>query len=106
MNATLKVLEPSGLIDNINGSQLRQEVADLLEAGAETILIDLTHITFMDSSGLGAMAAILQRVRTKNAKLYLCALNGQLRIIMELTRMDKVFDIFPDRATFDMAIQN
>ncbi|AFY72468.1 anti-anti-sigma factor [Synechococcus sp. PCC 7502] len=104
MSAALKVLEPAGLIDNAGGNKLRRQVTDLLEAGAEIILLDLTNITFMDSSGLGSLVAILQRVRTKNAKLYLSSLNDQVRIIMELTRMDKVFDIYPDRSAFDLAV--
>jgi anti-sigma B factor antagonist len=106
MSAALRVLEPTGLIDNAGGSQLRREVADLLEAGIEIILLDLANITFMDSSGLGALVAILQGVRTKNAKLYLCSLNDQLQIIMELTKMDKVFDIYPDRSAFDLAMES
>jgi len=106
MSAALRVLEPTGLIDNAGGSELRREVADLLEAGIEVILLDLASITFMDSSGLGALVAILQRVRTKNAKLYLCSLNDQLQIIMELTKMDKVFDIYPDRSAFDLAMES
>jgi anti-anti-sigma factor len=62
------------------------------------------NISFMDSSGLGSLVAILQRVRTKGSHLYLCSLNDQVKIIMELTKMDKVFTILPDRAAFDVAI--
>lgn len=106
MQNTIRVLEPKGILDNAGGSQIRQEVADLLEAGVEIILIDLANIAFMDSSGLGAIVATLQRVRSKGAKLYLCSLQDQLRIILEITRMDKVFDILPDRSAFNMAMEN
>jgi anti-anti-sigma regulatory factor len=50
------------------------------------------------------MVVTLQRVRSKGAKLYLCSLNDQIKIILELTKMDKVFDILPDRAAFDALI--
>ncbi len=56
------------------------------------------------SSGLGAMVVILQRVRSKGAKLYLCSLNDQIKITLKLTKMDKVFDILSDRAAFDALI--
>jgi anti-anti-sigma factor len=60
----------------------------------------------MDSSGLGALVAILQQVRKKEAHLYLCSINDQVQIILELTKMDKIFDVLTDRAAFDLAIQS
>lgn len=101
MSKSSKILEPTGLIDNAGGTQLRREVSELLDADIEAILIDFANISFMDSSGLGAIVTILQRVRTKGANLYLCSLNDQVKMIMELTKMDKVFDILPDRTAFD-----
>ena len=101
MSKSSKILEPTGLIDNAGGTQLRREVSELLDADIEAILIDFANISFMDSSGLGAIVTILQRVRTKGANLYLCSLNDQVKMIMELTKMDKVFDILPDRLAFD-----
>lgn len=104
MSKSSRVLAPTGLIDNAGGTQLRREVSELLDAGIEVILIDFANISFMDSSGLGAIVAILQRVRTRGANLYLCSLNDQVGMIMELTKMDKVFDILPDRAAFDLTL--
>ncbi|CAN1212564.1 Anti-sigma factor antagonist [Tumidithrix helvetica PCC 7403] len=106
MSTSVRVLEPEGMIDSVGGNQLRREVADLLDAGIETILLDFQNITFMDSSGLGAMVATLQAVRAKGATLYLCSLNDQLKIILEMTKMDKIFTILPDRAAFDLAIES
>jgi anti-anti-sigma factor len=104
MNESISIFEPKGIIDSAGGGQIRQDVSDRLEAGVKTILLDLTNISFMDSSGLGAMVVTLQRVRAKGAKLYLCSLDDQVKIILELTKMDKIFDILPDRAAFDAVI--
>ena len=106
MSKSSKVLEPTGLIDNAGGTQIRRDVSDLLKLGIEAILIDFSNITFMDSSGLGALVATLQQVRKQESQLYLCSLNDQVSIILELTKMDKIFDILPDRAAFDLAIQS
>ena len=106
MSKSSKVLEPTGLIDNAGGTQIRRDVSDLLELGIEAILIDFSNITFMDSSGLGALVATLQQVRKQESQLYLCSLNDQVSIILELTKMDKIFDILPDRAAFDSTIQS
>ncbi|ELS30224.1 MULTISPECIES: STAS domain-containing protein [Pseudanabaena] len=104
MSDAVLVLEPKNIIDSVTGSQIRQEVGEKLNEGVEIILIDLTHITFMDSSGLGAMVATLQGVRAKGAELYLCSLNDQIKILMDLTKMNNVFKILPDRSAFDKAI--
>lgn len=106
MSKSSKVLEPTGLIDNAGGTQIRRDVSDLLKLGIEAILIDFSNITFMDSSGLGALVATLQQVRKQESQLYLCSLNDQVSIILELTKMDKIFDILPDRAGFDSTIQS
>ena len=106
MSKSSKVLEPTGLIDNAGGTQIRRDVSDLLNLGIEAILIDFSNITFMDSSGLGALVATLQQVRKQESQLYLCSLNDQVSIILELTKMDKIFDILPDRAGFDSTIQS
>ena len=106
MSKSSKVLEPTGLIDNAGGTQIRRDVSDLLNLGIEAILIDFSNITFMDSSGLGALVATLQQVRKQESQLYLCSLNDQVSIILELTKMDKIFDILPDRAAFDSTIQS
>ena len=106
MSKSIRVLEPKGIVDSAGGSQIRREVSDFLEESVENILIDFSNISFIDSSGLGAMVATFQRVRTKGANLYLCSLNDQVKIVMELTKMDKVFNIYADRAAFDRAIEN
>ena len=104
MNPLTSIFEPEGIIDSVGGSQIRRDVSDKLNEGIENILLDLIKVTFMDSSGLGAMVATLQAVRAKGAKLYLCGLNDQVKIILELTKMDKVFVVLADRDAFEKAI--
>lgn len=104
MNESISIFEPEGIIDSAGGDRIRQNVSDCLDAGASTILIDFEKITFMDSSGLGAMVTTFKNVKAKGATLYLCTLSDQIKIIMEITRLDKVFSILPDREAFNLAI--
>lgn len=94
MTNSIKILEPSGVFDIDNGNKLRREVIDLLDGGADIILINLKDVSFMNSSGLGALVATYKTVKTANKQLYLSNLNDQLIIIFELTRMDSIFTIF------------
>ncbi|PSB02649.1 STAS domain-containing protein [Merismopedia glauca] len=96
----VKVVQPQGILDGIKSNQLRQEVGDILANGANTVLIDLENVNFMDSSGLSALVSALKMVRTAGGKLYLCSINEQLQMVFELTRMDRVFETFANQDDF------
>lgn len=106
MTANIQVIEPTGILDSINGGQLCREIRDHLAAGSSNILVDCQHVTFMDSSGLGALVMALKSVRTAGGKLALCSINDQLQILFQLTKMDQVFEIFANRAAFDQVVSS
>jgi anti-anti-sigma factor len=106
MSSVVKVVQPSGILDGIKANQLRREISDVVASGATKVLIDLTDVTFMDSSGLSALVSALKMVRTAGGKLYLCSINDQVKMVFELTRMDRVFDTFSNRDEFNAAIAN
>ncbi|BAZ14768.1 anti-sigma-factor antagonist [Calothrix sp. NIES-4071] len=100
MNTSVKVLEPSGILDGIRGNQLRREVSDIVANGVEIVLIDLKDVKFIDSSGLGALVSSMQMVRNANGKLFICSVSDQVRMLFELTKMDRLFQIFIDQDEF------
>jgi len=100
MDQTLSILQPSGILDGVGASQLRREIGDVMATGADTVLLDLQGVTFIDSSGLGALVAALKMVRSAGGKLFICSVNDQVKMLFELTSMDRVFDIYRDQAAF------
>jgi anti-anti-sigma factor len=58
----------------------------------------------MDSSGLGALVLALKTVRAAGSKLFICSVNEQIKMLFELTSMDRVFEIFPTREDFENAV--
>ena len=101
MSLAIKVIEPSGILDSTKAEEFRQQVDDALESGTETLLIDLKDITFVDSSGLGALVVALKKVRAADCKMYVCSINDQVRMLFELTSMDRVFDVLTDQREFN-----
>ncbi|MGF1516348.1 MAG: STAS domain-containing protein [Nodosilinea sp.] len=101
MSSDIRVIEPIGILDSTKAEEFRQSVEDLLKNGAETILVDLTDITFIDSSGLGTLVVLLKEIRGLNRSLCLCSINDQVRMLFELTSMDRVFEIYEDRQAFE-----
>lgn len=104
MSQTIKHLQPSGILDSTKAGQFRDEVSALVQSGADAILIDLKDVTFIDSSGLGALVAALKTVRSAGGKLFICSINEQVRMLFELTSMDRVFEVFSSREEFEQKL--
>ncbi len=105
MQPTLKVFEPTGLLDATASESIRLAIADNLKAGAEVILIDLAAVSFVDSSGLGSLVRALKLVRTEGKRLCLSSLSDQAKLLFEITCMDRTFEIFSDRHACEASLQ-
>lgn len=64
------------------------------EGGQETVILDLSAVQFIDSSGLGAIVAAMKHMG-QSRKLALAGLNPTVEKVFRLTRMDSVFSVFP-----------
>ncbi|HAX78835.1 MAG TPA: anti-sigma factor antagonist [Cyanobacteria bacterium UBA11372] len=100
MAPAIKIIQPNGLFDGTKGSEYRQEISQLVENGTHIVLLDFQDVTFMDSSGLGAIVLSLKTVRAAGGQLFICSINEQIRMLFELTSMDRVFQIFANREEF------
>jgi len=75
-------------------------VKGLIKEGSRLILLDLERVEFIDSTALGGMVQCLKRLRrTEGGDLVLCGVQDKVMSLFALTRMDRVFTIFPDRAS-------
>lgn len=79
-------------IDANIATDFKSKLIDFLENGDKVIVINLTEVDFIDSSGLGAMVLILRKIGT-DGRIKLCKLKESVRSIFELTRLDEVFEI-------------
>jgi anti-anti-sigma factor len=104
MSSTVKIIQPSGILDSATVNQLRREVSEIVEMGADIVLVDFQDVTFMNSSGLGALVSILKVVRSAGAELFICSLSEQVKMIFQLTKMDRVFKIFANQDEFEQKV--
>lgn len=104
MTANLQKIEPTGILDGATTNELKLHVTDLLHQGTDIVLLDMKQVTFMNSTGIGAMVAMLKVVRAKGKQIYLCGLTEQVKMIFELTKMDRVFKTFIDQQEFESKI--
>lgn len=90
----LTVLEPR--IDGPRGVELKQILAQIIDEGHCAIVVDLGAVGFIDSTGLCAIVSSL-KLLGRTGELALCGLAEAVRALLKLTRMDKVFRLFPAR---------
>ncbi|MDF5734146.1 MULTISPECIES: STAS domain-containing protein [unclassified Nostoc] len=104
MREQVKVIKLIGNLNATTSQDFRQNITDILVTGAKIVLVDFQDVTFMDSSGLGALVLAFKTLRAADTKLVLCSINEQVRILFELTNMDKVFEIFPNQDAFNQVL--
>lgn len=84
-------------VDAASTVQLKNQFREATEDWQDRVIIDLHRVQFIDSSGLGAMVALLKLL--KGQKLELASLTPTVSKVFDLTRMDKVFEIHGDLHT-------
>ena len=82
-------------LDAHNSGNLKTEMSTLFGAGKKNILVDLNDVRFIDSSGLGALVSGFKNAISNQGNLKLSSLQPQVRSMFELTRLHRVFEIFP-----------
>ncbi len=104
MSSHVSTFAPSGRLDGDAANELRQEVTDAIKNESDIILLNLQDVNFMNSSAIGALVAMKKAVKGAGKQLYICSISDQVRIIFELTRVDKVFKPFADHAEFEAEV--
>jgi anti-sigma B factor antagonist len=83
-------------LDASNAPALKQQVAGLVER-ASRLVLDLSSVEFVDSSGCGAILTCLRQVNGVGGKLAVCGVTRPVRALFELVRMNRILDIHDSR---------
>jgi anti-sigma B factor antagonist len=90
------VVRLSGRFDAHEVAAVRHTLTTLINDSMGKVVVNLSKVTFIDSSGLAALVQGMKHCREKGGDLHLCRLAQPTRIIFELTRLDKAFPIFEE----------
>lgn len=91
------LLRLKGDVDMNTSSDVRSALADVFKKGSsgmKAILIDLSQVRYMDSSGIATLVEAMQNCMRKKARLRLFELSPPVRDVFELARLTSVFEIF------------
>ena len=83
-------------LDASNAGEFKRDFAHVLDGNVKLVL-DLSRLRFIDSSGLGAFLSCLRRLSAKGGDLKLSGMSKQVRAVFELVRMNRMVDIYGTR---------
>lgn len=84
------VVAPQGRLDLPVAPGLRSQLIDLVEAGNTRVVVDLSAVELIDSSGLGALVAGFEAARDRGGDLKITSPTEQVTLVLELTNVNRV----------------
>lgn len=87
------VVEVAGDVDMSTAPELRDRLSQAVEDDAR-VVVDLTDVGFMDSSGLGVLVVAHKDLRERNGWLALAGVRRSVRTVLSITSVDRVIGVF------------
>ena len=94
-NGAILVTVEEARIDAACAIQFKDQMRDVTEGDSSRVIVDMTKVNFLDSSGLGAVVAAKKQLGSGRS-MELACLSPTVRKVFRLTRMDSIFPIHDD----------
>jgi len=95
--AQVLVVKPlEARIVGVVATEFKQAMETFIDEGQEAIVLDLSEVDLMDSTGLGALVASLKMLRGKG-EMVISGASGKVTSLFKITKMDQIFRIFANR---------
>jgi anti-sigma B factor antagonist len=88
------ILEPAGRLTAETAHVFKQTVAKWVHTGRHELILDLQHVNYLDSAGLGALAHAYTLSRTRGGRLVLANVVGRNKKLLTITRLLTVFQVY------------
>jgi anti-sigma B factor antagonist len=91
------VIEVEGQVDLYSAPELKEKTSQVIDGGRPRVIVDLSRVTFLDSTGLGILVGALKRIRAARGSLTLVVTDYDIERLFELTGLDGTFTIYRSR---------
>ena len=89
------ILTVSGRLNAATAPQLKSYVKKITERNQPELILDLSGLVFMDSSGLAVFVSGMKSAREHGGWLKLAGVNSQVASVFKMTLLDRVFELYP-----------
>jgi anti-sigma B factor antagonist len=94
LDGQVTVISGEGRLNMVSAPLLKEAVADAIFQGRPRVVVDLSGVDFMDSSGLGALVGCLKTARQAGGDLKIAAPSEQVTMVLQLSNLDRIFTSF------------
>ncbi len=88
------VVRGDGRLNMVSDPPMREVVTRAIEAGRPRVVVDLSRVQFMDSSGLGALISCLKSAREAGGDLRIVSPSAQVSMVLKLSNVDTILTPF------------
>lgn len=105
--SSLRVYQPvTHLLSAADAGALNAWVTDSLQRGAQTLLLDLKNVLFMDSRGLAVLVLAHKQATQMGSVLALCSAQEQVLMVLRLSNLIRLFPLYESVEEYQKAIAN
>jgi anti-sigma B factor antagonist len=98
LNGGVRSFNLSGELDHATAPELREPLESAIDAGARSLLVDLSDCSFIDSTGLSVLVHARSRLLDdSDGRLEICCPDPQVRRLLEITGVDRAFGVHQTR---------
>jgi anti-sigma B factor antagonist len=97
-DAGAQIVNVSGEIHVSTAPSFREQLTEVIESGGTALVLDLSGVEFIDSTGLSVLLNGLRLVGQRRGRLALVCTNPTVMRLFQITSLDETFDIFEERA--------
>lgn len=98
---------PEGFLSAANAAEFLDRLTIEIKSSVDSaLLVNMEAVEFMDSAGLTALIKAFRLAESLGHRFSICSLAPSVRIMFELTQLDKAFEIFEDQRAFQVAVDS
>lgn len=87
------VIDVEGEVDVFTAPKLRETIIGAINDGKDRLIVNLSGVDFMDSTGLGVLVGGLKRVKERNGELAIAGAQGTVLRVLNVTGLNAVFPL-------------
>jgi anti-sigma B factor antagonist len=91
-------------LDTLVAARVKAEALALI-AGDADVVVDLSGIAFLDSTGVGVLVSLFKAARKNGRDARFAAITPGVRSVLEVIKLDRIFDLYPDAASAAAALK-
>lgn len=92
--AQTRIVDLEGEVDVYTSTQLKQDIARIIDEGVKFVVLNLSKVEYLDSTGLGVLIGSLKRLKENEGNLVIVSPSVRIMRVFEITGLFKIFHIY------------